>query len=159
MKRITCMLLLGAVLAIVIPAARVWAQSPDPVIGTWTLNVEKSKFSTAVPKSEKRTYAGSGDTISQTIDRVDSQGKPLHVEVTTKYDGKDYPITGNPDADTVALTRVDTHTTRATLKKGGKAVMHSERSVSRDGKTMTVRIKGTNSHGEKVDNMLVFEKQ
>src|SRR6266850_5439484 len=159
MKRVMCMILLGAVLAIVIPVARVSAQSSDTDSGTWILNVAKSKFSTAAPKSEKRTYEVSGDTVSQTIDRVDSEGKPLHMEVTAKYDGKDYPIKGNPEADTVAVTRVDPYKTKATLKKGGKPVVHSERSVAKDGKTMTVKMKGTNSKGEKIDNVLVFDKQ
>jgi hypothetical protein len=159
MKRVMCMILLGAVLAIVIPAARVSAQSSDTDSGTWVLNVAKSKFSTAAPKSETRTYEVSGDSVTQRLDRVDSEGKALHVEVTAKYDGKDYPIKGNPEADTVAITRVDPYKTRATLKKGGKPVVHSERTVAKDGKTMTVKMKGTNSKGEKVDNVLVFDKK
>jgi hypothetical protein len=153
------MILLGAMLTIVMPAARVSAQSSDPVNGTWSLNVARSKFSTSAPKSEKRTYEVSGDSVTQTTDRVDSQGKPVHMQFTAKYDGKDYPVTGNPDADTVAVTRVDTHTTKATLKKGGNPVIHTERSVAKDGKTMTVRTKGTNARGEKIDNVLLFEKQ
>jgi hypothetical protein len=143
----------------VIPAARVSAQSPDPAIGTWTLNVAKSKFTTAPPMSDRRTYAVSGDSMKQTTDRVDSQGKSFHIESTAKYDGKDYPITGNPDADTVAVTRVDTYTAKATLKKGGKPVIHTERTVAKDGKTMTIKTKGTNARGEKIDNVLIFEKE
>jgi hypothetical protein len=159
MKRLICMILLGTVFVTMIPAARVSAQSPDPVNGNWSLNVAKSTFSASTPKSEKRTYEVSGDSVKQTTDRVDSQGKALHMEFTAKYDGKDYPITGNPDADTVAVTRVNTYTTKATLKKAGKPVIRTERSVAKDGKTMTVRTKGTNARGEKIDNLLFFEKQ
>ena len=159
MKRVMCMLALGAVFAIVIPAARVSAQSADPVGGTWTLNVAKSKFSTSTPQSETRTYVVSGDSVTQKVDRVDSQGKPVHTQFTAKYDGKDYPVTGNPDADTIAVTRVDAHTIKGTLKKDGKPVIHTERSVAKDGKTLTVKVKGTNARGEKIDNVLVFEKQ
>lgn len=159
MKRLMSMILIGALCAMVIPAARVSAQSTDPVNGTWNLNLAKSKFSTSTPTSEKRTYEVSGDSVKQTTDRVRSQGKPLHMEFTAKYDGKDYPITGNPDADTIAVTRIDAYNTKSTLKKAGKAVIHTTRSVAKDGKTMTVKTKGTNAAGEKIDNVLVFEKQ
>jgi hypothetical protein len=159
MKRQACMITLGAVLALAIPAPELSAQNADPVNGTWNLNLAKSKFSGSPPQSETRTYEVSGDAVKTSTDRVDSQGKPVHTESAPKYDGKDYPITGNPDADTVAVTRVDAYSTRSTLKKAGQPVLRTTRSVANDGKTMTITVNGTNAKGEKIDNVLVFDKQ
>lgn len=159
MKCLAGMITLGAVLALAIPALQVSAQSADPVNGTWNLNLAKSKFSGSPPQSEMRTYEVSGDSVKTSTDRVDSQGKRVHTEAAPKYDGKDYPIIGNPDADTVAVTRVDAYSTASTLKKAGRTVIKTTRSVAKDGKTMTITVKGTNAKGEKIDNVLVFDKQ
>jgi hypothetical protein len=78
---------------------------------------------------------------------------------TANYDGKDYPITGSLTADTVSLKRNDRHTTVRTDKKGGKVVQTFKRVVSKDGKTMTVTIKGTNASGQPMNNVVVFEKK
>jgi hypothetical protein len=72
---------------------------------------------------------------------------------------KDYPLTGSDLADTVSLKRIDAHTSERTDKKGGKIVQTFRRVVSKDGKTMTVTIKGTNAQGQTVNNVVVFEKQ
>jgi hypothetical protein len=159
MKRPACMITLGAILALAILSPELSAQGADPVNGTWTLNLAKSKFSGAPPQSETRRYEVSGDGVKTSTDRVDSQGKPLHTESAPKYDGKDYPITGNPDADTVAVTRVDAYSTMSTLKKAGRPVVKTTRTVAKDGKTMTITVQGTNAKGEKIDNVLVFDKQ
>jgi hypothetical protein len=160
MNRLMCMIAVGAVLAIAIPAQDVSAQGTDPVNGTWKLNVAKSKFSSGqAPKSQTRTYQVSGDSIKNTTNGVDSEGKPVHVEFTANYDGKDYPMTGNPDANTIAIKRVDRYTAVSTLKKNGKVVARTTRKVAKDGKTATFESRGTNAKGEKIDNLLFFEKQ
>jgi hypothetical protein len=159
MKRLIYTLTL-AVFALAIPVRQASAQSADPVIGTWHLDIAHSKFSSGpAPKSQTRTYEVSGDFVKQTGDSVDSQGNPVHVEFTAKYDGKDYPMTGNADADTIAMTRVDAYTTKSTLKKAGQAVVHSIRHITKDGKKMTVKSQGTNTKGEKFENILTFERQ
>ena len=75
------------------------------------------------------------------------------------YDGKDYPFTGSPDADSIALRRVDANTTEATLKKMGKVSLTTKAVVSADGKTRTLTTTGTDRRGQKVNNVAVFEKQ
>jgi hypothetical protein len=154
------MFMIMSVFVMAIATQQVCAQDADPLNGTWRLNVGKSKF-LAGPAitSQTRTYEVSGDSVKQTVDGVDSQGKPLHSGFTGKYDGKDHPVTGNPDADAIAVKRIDRYSARSVLKKNGKVVQTTLRKVSKDGKTVTFKTKGTDAKGQKVDNVLVFEKQ
>ncbi len=61
-------------------------------------------------------------------------------------DGKDVPVTGNPDYDTAAVTQTSPTEGTIVYKKGGKAVVTAKTSVSKDGKTMTVTYHG---HGRR----------
>lgn len=136
-----------------------WAKG-DPREGTWKLNVEKSKYSPGpAPKSlqVKVEAAGKGEKVA--TESVAADGSRIATQYTANFDGKDYPLTGSPAADTVSLKRVDASTTVRTDKKGGKTVQTLTRVVSKDGKTMAVTIKGTNAKGEAVNNSLLFEKQ
>ena len=132
----------------------------DLVVGTWKLNISKSKFSPGPPpQSATVTYAESGDGIKRTGQAVNAEGNKTSFEYTAQNDGKDYSITGNPNADTISLKRVNDRTVEGTLKKDGKVVTTTRRVVSSDGKTMTLTITGTNVQGQKVKNVQVFEKQ
>jgi hypothetical protein len=132
----------------------------DPAVGTWKLNVAKSKFSPGpAPQSATVTYEESGDGVKRSGETVNTDGSKTSFEYTAQYDGKDYPITGNLNADTVALRRVNDRTVQATLKKNGKVVTTARRVVSGDGKTLTLTITGTNAQGQRVKNVQVFEKQ
>ena len=160
MKRLIFVITLAAMIALAIPGRQASAQKADPLNGTWHLNLDKSKFrSGPIPKSQTRTYEISGDSVKQTVAGVDSEGKPVRMAFTAKYDGKDYPLTGNPDADTIAVTRTGPYSARSTLKKDGKIVQQTMRTVSKDGKTLTLANRGTNSKGAKIDQQLVFDKQ
>ncbi len=160
MRHLVWMVTLGTVLMLAIPGGRVWAQDADPLDGTWTLNTAKSKFNAGPTiKSQTRKYEVSGDTVKQTLDGVDASGKPTHITFSAHYDGKDYPVSGNPDADTIAVKRTDKYSAKSTLKKDGKPTVTTMRHVAKDGKTMTMKNTGTDAKGEKVDNVLVFDKQ
>jgi hypothetical protein len=136
------------------------AQSTDPVVGTWELNVAKSKFSPGPgPKSETRTYVVTGQEIKATAKSVDGTGKPVTGEWTVVYDGKDRPMTGNPDADMLSVKQTDAYTTEFTQKRAGKVVMTGTRAIARDGKVMTITTKGTNAKGQTVNDVEVFEKR
>ena len=160
MQRLLRMVALGAVLAVVLPVSGLSAQAADPVIGTWELNLAKSKYSPGPPpKSQTRTYEVAGQAVKFSAKGVDAEGKPTLVQYTASYDGKDYPITGNPDAETISLKRIDSFTAESTLKKAGKVVITTRRVISKDGKVMTLTSKGTNAKGETLNNMLVFDKR
>ena len=133
---------------------------PDPIVGTWKVNLAKSKFSPGpAPKSHTRTYTETPQGIALRLTGVAADGAPIARESTFKYDGKDYPITGCSDYDVLALTRIDSNTVKSTQKKAGKAVGTITRTVSKDGKVMTLSSKGTSVNGTPYDNVLVFDKQ
>jgi hypothetical protein len=116
--------------------AGIWAA--DPAIGTWKLNVEKSKYEPGPPpKSATVSYEENEGGIKRTGETVNADGQTVSFQYAAKYDGKDYPVTGNPNADMISLKRLNDRTVEATLKKGGKPVTTVRRVVSRDGKTMT----------------------
>jgi hypothetical protein len=136
------------------------AQSSDARIGTWKLNVAKSKYSPGpAPKSLTVKVEASGQGEKVTTEGVNAAGTATMTQYTANFDGKDYPITGSQNVDTVSLKRIDARTTERTDKKGDKVVLTRTRVVSQDGKTMTVTEKGTNAQGQAVDNVVVFEKQ
>ena len=136
------------------------AQAADPLVGTWKLNVAKSTYSPGpAPKSLTAKIEAAGEGEKVTADGVRGDDTPIQVVYTAQYDGKDYPITGSPIADTVSLKRLDANTTERTDKKGGKVVQTLTRKLSSDGKTMTVTIKGTDAEGRPINNVAVLDKQ
>ena len=136
------------------------AQAADPLVGTWKLNVAKSTYSPGpTPKSITAKIEAAGEGEKLTADGVRGDDTPIRVEYTAQYDGKDYPISGSPMADTVSLKRLDANTTERTDKKGGKVVQTLTRKLSSDGKTLTVTIKGTDAEGRPINNLAMFEKQ
>ena len=108
----------------------------DHFLGTWKLNVAKSKYSPGPsPKGQTtKIEAWEGEGQKVTGDGVDAQGNPTRIEFSVKFDGKDYPMKGNPIADTVSLKRIDHNTTEGVTKKGGNVVLNSRAVISRDGK-------------------------
>lgn len=160
MRHLIRLVTIATVLVLGVAGGRASAQGSDPLDGTWTLNAAKSKYNAGpAVKSQTRKYEVSGDTVKQTLDGMDDSGKPTHVTFTAHYDGKDYPVSGNPDADSISVKRTDTHSAKSVMKKDGKPTLTTVRHVSKDGKTLTMTTTGTDAKGAKVDNVLVFDKQ
>lgn len=136
------------------------ALAADNWIGTWKLNVAKSKSSAApLPKSLTLTFESTPAGTKLSSDGVTADGTAMKGWYTSKFDGKDVPWTGNPDADMAAPLRVDANTYTNTWKKGGKEVMKAKVVVSADGKTLTVIQTGKNAKGADVNSTSVYEKQ
>jgi len=156
MRSMLATLTLGAALALVSTVSTA-ADAPDPVIGTWKLNAAKSS-GPLVAKSDTRTYSASADGVTMVWKRAGADGKESTVQGTFKYDGKDYPISGSPDFDALSLKRLDANTTESVQKRMGKAVGHTKRTVSSDGKTLTLTSQITNAKGEKIESTLVYDR-
>jgi hypothetical protein len=136
------------------------AQTADPLIGTWELNIAKSKYNSGpAPKSETRTYVVVGQDIKATSEGVDADGKPTSGQWTVNYDGKDRPATGRPDLDALSVKRIDAFTAEFTQKKAGKVIATGTRVISKDGKVMTITTKGTNAKGQAFNDVEVFDKR
>jgi hypothetical protein len=131
----------------------------NPNLGTWKLNESKSKIVPGMSKNMTVTYVAAGDSVKGTIDGVDGQGKPTHNEWTGKFDGKDYPVTGDPNSDARAIKQIDEHHYELTVKKGGTVTMTGKAVISADGKSRTLTISGTDASGKKVTTTWVYDKQ
>jgi hypothetical protein len=131
----------------------------DVFIGTWKLNEAKSKIAAGSLKNTTVVYEAAGDSVKVTTDGTDGEGKPSHSEWTGKFDGKDYPVTGDPSTDTRSYKTVNDHTLAFTNKKGDKLTISGRGVVSADGKTRTVTITGTDSKGNKYTSTTVYDKQ
>jgi len=131
----------------------------NPNMGTWKLNEAKSKFPPMSPKNNTVVYEAAGDNIKVTVDGVDGGGKPTHNEWTGKLDGKDYPLTDDPSADTRSYKKIDDRTTELTNKKAGKVTVTGRIVIAADGKSRTVTVTATDADGKKVKSTAVYDKQ
>ena len=155
---LTGMTLLG--LAMVALPQVGFAQS-DPWLGTWQLNLAKSKYSPGPPpKSLAVNWQGEGQNRKITVVGVDAQGNPIVIVMTEAVeDGKPDPVTGSPDYDAHAATRVDAHTRNASFMKAGKVVRTGILVVSQDGKSFTQTVTGTDANGRQINNIVVADRQ
>ena len=131
----------------------------DVQVGNWKLNEAKSKLAPGVPKNSTVVYEATGEDVKVTVDGADKDGKATHNEWAGKVDGKDYPVTGDPNSDTRSLKKVDDHTLQLTAKKGGNVTITGQIAVSADGKTRTVTTSGTDAEGKKFTNVSVYDRQ
>jgi hypothetical protein len=130
----------------------------NPQLGSWKLNESKSKLSSAA-KNNMVVYEMAGDKIKVTVDGVDATGKPVHNEWTGMFDGKDYPVTGDPTSDVRSYKQVDDHTLEISAKKGGKVTLSGKVVVSADGKSRTITVTSTDAMGKKNEAVGVYDKQ
>lgn len=135
------------------------ASAQDANMGTWKLNEAKSKIPAGGPKNNTVVYEAAGDSIKVTVDGMDGAGKPLHNEWTGKFDGKDYPLTGDPQANTRSYKKIDAHTTELTNKKDGKVTATGRIEISADGKSRSVSVNGMDASGNKVTYTAVYDKE
>src|SRR5882757_5771188 len=131
----------------------------DGFIGTWKLNEAKSKLAPGTAKNNTVVYSAMGDQLMVTIDGTDAAGKPTHNEWMGKFDGKDYPVTGDSTSDARAVTKVDDHTLTFSVTRGGKFLLTGNIALSADGKSRTVTIEGTDSASKKITSTAVYDKQ
>ncbi|MEW5977799.1 MAG: hypothetical protein AB1898_18550 [Acidobacteriota bacterium] len=136
------------------------SHAADNQVGVWKLNVAKSKYSPGPPPKEGRlTIEALPNGLKITVHGTAADGKTVHFEMSPKFDGKDYPMTGNPDADMISIKKIDEYTIETVGKKGGAPTMTVRSVVSKDGKTRTTTQKGTNARGQAVDNILIYDRQ
>ena len=131
----------------------------DITAGTWKLNAAKSKPAPGGAKYDTVTVTSEGANMKVTLDGTDSAGKPVHSEWVGKYDGKQYPVKGNPDMESGAYKKIDDHTFQYSAMKGGKPSTSAKISYSADGKTRTVNSSVPDAKGKRVSGMSVYEKQ
>jgi hypothetical protein len=159
MKRISFVV---AMVVLCLSASSVMFGADNPNIGTWKLNVDKSKMTPGpLPKSMTRTVSADGDNVKYSYEGTAADGTAMGYSFTAKYDGNDNPVTGHAPygADQIALKQLGPHSFSGTSKRGGKVVGTTKVAVSSDGKTATLTSKGTDENGKAVSSTLVYDKQ
>ena len=150
----SCWLVVGMACAAVI------ASATEPVVGTWKLNVAKSTYRPGpAPKGETRIYEAASEGIKVTVKTLEPDGRAVTIHVSANYDGKDYPVNGGGEISAIALKKVDEYKAESTLMHGSIPVATAVREVSKDGKTMTIMYKGTDRHGQSVNNKAVYDRE
>ena len=160
MKKLHILSAVVALAFVVSFVAGTGAQMPKGLEGAWKLNVAKSTFSPGpAPKSMTLVYSSAGTAGTKiVVDLVPATGAAQHWETTAQTDGKDHPVKGNPNADTMSVRLIDDHTGESTFKKGGKVTATNRRVLSADGKTLTITSTGTTEDGKPRKDVQVFER-
>ena len=139
--------------------ALTWCFGQDAMMGTWKLNQAKSKIGAGSPRNNTVVIDVAGENVKIAMDGVDAAGKPTHNEWTGKFDGKEYPVTGDASSDTRSYKKIDDRTFEVSVKKGSRVTISGRVVVSADGKTRTAHVKGTSPSGEKFETTAVYDKQ
>lgn len=138
------------------------AKLADNSIGTWKLNLAKSKRTppSANPVTDfVIVYEPADEGVNGTITGQLRDGTAIHFGGPVRFDGKEYPVAGAP-WDTYSFTPVDAHTcTFVDKKRGGKFHVLGRQVISEDGQTMTITSEGTDADGTPVTALQVYEKQ
>ena len=136
------------------------AYAADNLVGAWKLNLAKSTYSPGpAPQSIVARFEAIPGGIKETHDRVDADGTKIHFEWIAMYDGKDYPVKGDPSRDSGSIRKIDEYTVEIINRKGGKVMTTARITIARDGKTRGSDVTGVDSQGRPVHNTLLWEKQ
>ena len=130
----------------------------DPQIGTWKINEAKSKFP-GKARNHTVVYEAAGDQVKVTVDGVDESGNNTHSEWTGKYDGKEYPVTGDANSDVRSYRKINKNTLSITGKKSGKVTLSGRIVVARNGKSRTVTTTTTDAQVKKTTTVEFYDKQ
>jgi len=135
----------------------------DNSIGTWKVNIAKSKYTPApIPVkslTSVREAAPDGVKVTNTGEKAD--GSAINASYTAKYDGSAAAVTGSGSPyDSISIKQVNANSFTYEAKQTNGKYHASGRSViSKDGKTMTTTAKGTDTNGAAMTLKLVYEKQ
>jgi len=135
------------------------ALAGDSWMGSWKLDVVASRFTPGpAPTAQLLKIETDTEGIRVSSQIMDVDGKMAQMSYVSKFDGKDVPWTGNPNADTSSAKRIDANGYENTWKKEGKATIRAKVTVSKNGKTLTIRQTGSDAKGKQVDNTEVFRR-
>ena len=129
-------------------------------VGTWKLNAAHSTFGTAVVnRTQTLKFEATPAGIKLTSEGTDPQGKAMHGEYTSSFDGKEVAWTGNPSADMACPKRIDDSSYENVWKLAGKHTMTSLVVVSKDNKTLTITQTPSGAKGAAVASVAVYDRQ
>jgi hypothetical protein len=136
----------------------------DPEVGNWKLDLSRSKYVSAkAPKTSEAIVTAYGDGVSVSVHAVTADGQDTHIKYAAHYDGKPAPRTedgpGTLTGVTVTLKKISPRVVERVVYQGGKAVGTERWTISKDGKTRSVKQSGIDAHGKKIDNTQVYVRE
>jgi hypothetical protein len=151
---------IGLILAVCISAGTT-CFADNAQMGTWKLNEAKTKLAPRMGKNSTVVYKSSwfGDDVKVTVDGTDRNGKPAHNTWSGRFDGKFYPVVGDPTSDARAYKVVDDHTMDIKVANKGHVTSSGRIVVSADGKSRTITLMGRDAKGKKFKSKGVYDKQ
>ena len=131
----------------------------EPFAGTWTLNTAKTKYTTGSPPTNVTlVIEEQGTNLLTTVTGTNSDGSPISIKFTVPISGGTGSIQAG-DANGITSKRISANVRENTYTKDGKEIRTRHMVISKDGKTMTSKVKGMNPAGSPVDGTDVYDKQ
>lgn len=132
----------------------------DAALGAWRFLAAESKYESGpAPRESQRVWEKVGDSVRFVHTGIGANGQPFRTEFAAKFDGKRYPVTGGGLYDSVVLERIDARTVKQTFRKGEMVTVMARRTISADGKKMTIVAMGNNAQGRPFRNLLVYARK
>jgi hypothetical protein len=153
---------IATVLIMVLSVAGSVLAQTDPFIGTWKLNVKKSKFVPGPPmKNETRIVSPGPLGMDISVKRVNGDSSKEEFEYTSNLDGKSYPMTGQGPygANSIAANLTTPYKIQSTFSKDNNVVATATSLVSNGGKVLTITTKGSDANGKPFSSIAVYDKQ
>ena len=94
-----------------------------------------------------------------TVTCVNAGGSAISLSALLIYDGKDVAFTGSNLWDTLSLKKVNGSTVKSEMKKDGKVVGHTTRTISGQGKVLTLTTSYKSAKGGTIHGTDVYDKQ
>ena len=146
------------------------AQVPR-VLGVWELDPAASSIPPGFPlASETRSYDLRSDGyLANLVVRKLANGRPDFIQIVSKSDGKDYPqyqsgplaefqVNSTQTPYTYSETIIDDSSVSIVAKFGGRVINKGVRSISADGKTMTIKVVQIGPNSQETPITLVFKR-
>jgi hypothetical protein len=151
MRKLLCLL------ALLVFATPLFAA--EPFAGTWTLNTAKTKYTTGTPaKSLTLVIEEQGTNLQTTVTGTNSDGSPISIKFIVPISGGTGSVQEG-DFNGIVSKRVSANVRDNSYTKDGKEIRSRHIVLSKDGKTMTSKVKGMNPGGSPVDGTDVYDKQ
>jgi len=162
------------VAVLVLSGAGVWAQTPpkasdapSPFVGTWVINLEKSKYEGATPKLQStRTIDqhANGVFIETHRNTRMRDGKTWEgfYHWVGNIEGREFPEFGRTSGpvagNRLTINPASSHVWKVTFRnRNGRIVLSDTWTVSPDGKTLTIDRRGTPANGPPTHSIEVYE--
>jgi hypothetical protein len=150
---------LAAAAGMTVVASGILLAQSNPFVGTWKLNLAKSKDPGAFPKEETLTVQVVGGQRQVTIKGTATNGSPISFKYEVPDKGGLGKVLAGGPYDAVAGKRIDANTREVSYMMRGKGVLELRSAVSKDGNTMSLTVEGKDDQGRTFSGLAVFDRQ